>query len=108
MTRVVGTAPVVLTCTADTGPRPTNTSAGACNRTFGNESTTRGVPSPNGVTDSTMSSPFPVSVMAAPVGFASARTSSSIVANRERCRSPAALGEALPTEPSGNALSKST
>ena len=107
MTRVVGTTPVVTTWTADTGPRPTNTSAGACDRTFGNESTTRGVPSPNGVTDSTMSSPLPVSVMAAPVGFASARTFSSIVANRDDAGAPAAVGDAFPTEPSGNALSKS-
>src|SRR5204863_598111 len=103
--RVVGTAPVVATCTAATGPRPTNTSAGAWERTFGNDSTTRGVPSPSGVTDSTTSSPLPVSVMAAPLGFGSALTFSSMVANRDDPGVAPAVGEALPTEPSGNALS---
>src|SRR6476620_6293951 len=104
-TRVDGTTPVVATCTTDTGPRPTNTSAGVFVRTFGKSRTTRAVPSPYGVTDSAESSPFPVSVTLAPAGSASPRTDSSIVAKRPGLMAAAAATAGLvPAEPSGNAV----
>ncbi len=72
--------PVVVTCTAETGPRPTTMSAGVVERRFWKSSTTRGVPSPSAVTASIANSPFPVSVTLAPFGSLSARTAFNVVA----------------------------